>query len=66
MISPVNTLMPLLQSSFKFKTIENNAILKSLEQMKGNKAAGLDNIPCRLLKIAAPEIVSSLSYIICQ
>ena len=48
---------------FQFKHIEINYILKRLEQLKNNKAVGIDNIPGRLLKMASEQIAPSLIYI---
>ena len=49
--------------SFVFEKIQLMSIVNQLKQLKLNKAAGVDNILCRLLRAAADTIAPSLTYI---
>ena len=49
--------------NFSFETIPATAVEKLLSELKTSKATGLDNIPARLLKTAAPVICDSVAYI---
>ena len=49
--------------TFHFNPVEIESVTKQLKQLKTNKAAGLDNMPGRLLKVSAPIIAPSLTYI---
>ena len=53
---------PSYNCAFEFKRFEINSILKRLEQLKNNKAVGIDNTPVRLLKTASEQIAPSLTY----
>lgn len=48
---------------FEFKHIEISSICKQLKGLQTKKATGLDNIPNRLLKLAAESIAPSLTFI---
>ena len=52
-----------IQNEFKFSTISNNLLGKHIKEMKPSKAAGLDNIPARLLQDSSDVIVSFLANI---
>ena len=45
------------------KTITTDFVLQQLKHMPSTKATGLDDISINVLKLAAPEIVSSITYI---
>jgi hypothetical protein len=47
---------------FSFPTVTAEFVQKQLSGISAHKAVGLDAIPGRLLKIAAPEISSSLLH----
>ena len=49
--------------TFHFNPVEIESVAEQLKQLKTNKAVGLDNMPGRLLKVSAPIIVPSLTYI---
>jgi len=51
-------------SIFKFKSITPAALLKHLKTLETNKGAGPDNIPPRLIKDCAEEILHPLCYLI--
>ena len=55
-LTPVN-------SSFQLRQVSLSEVLKLLKNLATNKATGLDKIPCRLVKLAAPVIAESLCYI---
>jgi hypothetical protein len=58
---PINqSLVSSENRSFHFNPLEVESIAKQLKQLQTNKAAGLDNIPGRLLKLSAPIIAPSL------
>ena len=48
-------------SSFNLKKVEASSVLKSLTRVKINKAAGIDKISNKILKIAAPVIYKNLT-----
>ena len=48
---------------FKFSAITSEDVFKLLSGLKTTKATGLDNIPARLLKTAAPAISGSLAHL---
>ena len=50
-------------NNFCFETISSGDVFKLLNGLKTNKATGLDNIPARILKLAAPSISDSLAYL---
>jgi len=49
---------------FKFSTVSNETVLKLLCGLSTSKATGLDKISSKVLKIAAPTISPSITYII--
>jgi len=51
---------------FHFRKISVKEVFELLEKIPADKAAGLDNIPGRLLKESAPVIASSLCHIFNQ
>ena len=51
------------ETTFSIKLPNINAVYRKLKTLKLGKAAGLDQIPCKLLKIAAEIVVPSLTQI---
>ncbi len=51
------------QTIFSMRSPTVNAVFKKLQAINERKAAGLDKIPCKLLKIAAEVIAPSLTQI---
>ena len=49
------------QSSFQLRLVTPIEVLGLLKNLSANKATGLDKIPCRLVKMAAPFVNDSLS-----
>jgi hypothetical protein len=49
-----------------FKPVTTNHVCFLLSQLAGNKATGLDKISSKVVKIAAPVISDSLTYIFNQ
>ena len=67
LVSPLDYLksfLPEVSNTFVFTSIDENCVLKILRNIPNGKATGLDNIQVRLLKITAPAIASSLTYVI--
>ncbi|RUA05525.1 MAG: hypothetical protein DSY43_04445 [Gammaproteobacteria bacterium] len=64
-IDPLSYLQP-INKTFSFKTVDDQVILKLLKTIDGKKATGLDNIPCKLLKIAADIVAPSLTRVFNQ
>ena len=60
---PFQEYLPQVCSTFELKPIDLDALLKILSTLPTNKSTGLDNIPCKLLKEAAPYIATSLKAI---
>ena len=50
--------------TFKFKLATTDDVYKELRKLKPKKAAGMDNIPSKLVKDCASEISNPLTYII--
>ena len=50
-------------SFFSFKSCSSNEVLKLLEKLKTKKSTGLDNLPSRMLKIAAGVLAPSLAFL---
>lgn len=50
--------------NFTFTPITKKFVLNELKRLNANKATGIDGIPARLLKTAAPRICESLSEIL--
>ena len=48
---------------FSFDEIQIESVANQLKNLKAKKGAGLDNIPCRLLRLSADLIAPSLTYI---
>ena len=61
----INALQTLPQTAheFKFTEIEECFVLKELLKLDVSKAAGIDDLPPKLLKIAAPHIVRVLTVL---
>ena len=57
-------LTPKVNHDFVLEEVSSSFVRKELLQMKSPKATGLDGIPARLLKDAAPEVSESITYII--
>ena len=49
------------EETFKIHDVDSDKVLKLLKNLKTTKACGLDNIPNRLLKVAAPFIYLHLA-----
>ena len=49
---------------FKFTEVKEGEILKILKNLKATKAAGIDNVPPRMIKDAAEELCKPLCYLI--
>jgi hypothetical protein len=49
---------------FELITVTNDYVLNQLTKLSNNKATGLDNIPSRLLKVAAPIITPIVTFLI--
>jgi hypothetical protein len=52
------------QSSFKFKTVDTGIVMKKLRKLDVKKATGWDGISTKLVKLAAPKLVTSLTRMI--
>ncbi|XP_071963444.1 uncharacterized protein [Antedon mediterranea] len=52
-----------LVDKFKFDYLTSDYIFDEICKFSSNKATGIDNINCKLLKLAAPIICDSLCYI---
>ena len=50
-------------SSFTFQTVSHSKVFKLLEALVTSKATGVDEIPARILKLAAPVIINSITKI---
>ena len=48
----------------KFRSVSKTFVLRQLRSLKVKKATGLDRIPARLLKDAAPIILESVTYLV--
>ena len=57
-------LAPKANHDYVLEEVSSSFVRKELLQMKSMKATGLDGIPARLLKDAAPEVSESITYII--
>ena len=51
------------ETTFSIKSPNINAVYRKLKILNVGKAAGLDQIPCKLLKIAAEVVTPSLTQI---
>ena len=49
---------------FDFNVVDEEYVFKELMSLSDDKATGVDDISCKLLKLCAEEIVSPLTYII--
>ncbi|KAI8497346.1 hypothetical protein Bbelb_246520 [Branchiostoma belcheri] len=49
--------------TFSFESVDETTVLNELQRLKTRKATGMDKIPSRLLKDAAPVIVKPLTHI---
>ena len=54
------------EMSFSFTPVQDSYIRRIISSIKTNKASGADEITPRLLKLAEPEILSSLTKFINQ
>ena len=61
-IDPISYLNP-VNSSFSLEQLNVETVIESLKAVNSNKATGPDNIPGRVLKIAAEFLSSSLTAI---
>ena len=61
-INPISYLYP-VNSSFSFAQINVETVIETLKAANSNKATGPDNIPVRVLKIAAEILSPSLTAI---
>ena len=55
-----------LTATFSFKSCSSNEVRKLLEKLETNKSTGLDNLPFRMLKIAAGVLAPSLAFLFNQ
>ena len=53
-------------STFSFKSCSSNEVRKLLEKLETTKSTGLDNLPSRMLKIAAGVLAPSLAFLFNQ
>ena len=51
------------QSTFDFEYLSEDEVLKTLRRIKNKKYVGLDGISMHILKISAPVIVLTLTYL---
>lgn len=65
-IDPGNYLKVHNSPNFEFKEVSNTEVLKLLLQLSISKATGLDGLSTRIIKIAAPIIVTNLTIIFNQ
>jgi hypothetical protein len=49
-----------------FKPTNVNNVYQLLSTLSSNKATGIDKLSCKIIKIAAPAIADSLTYIFNQ
>ena len=49
---------------FKFKKVTESEVLEILKNLKSTKAAGIDNVPPRMIKDATEELCKPLSYLV--
>ena len=65
-IDPLYYVKPRSDRVFSFERINVQEIVNLVKGIDGGKATGLDNIPCKLLKIAAEAVAPSLTCIFNQ
>ena len=53
-------------ATFSFKSCSSNEVRKLLEELETKKSTGLDNLPPRMLKIAAGVLAPSLAFLFNQ
>ena len=53
-------------ATFSFKSCSSNEVRKLLEKLETKKSTGLDNLPSRMLKIAAGVLAPSLAFLFNQ
>ena len=53
-------------STFSFKSCSSNEVRELLEKLETKKSTGLDNLPSRMLKIAAGVLAPSLTFLFNQ
>ena len=53
-------------STFSFKSCSSNEVRELLEKLETKKSTGLDNLPSRMLKIAAGALARSLAFLFNQ
>ena len=61
-IEPESYLIP-TDNAFCLQSVSVNKVCKLLKNLDSKKATGLDNIPCKLLKLAADIVSPSLTHI---
>ena len=61
-IDPLHCVKP-ADRVFSFERINVQEVVNLVKGIDGGKATGLDNIPCKLLKIAADVVAPSLTCI---
>ena len=54
------------KATFSFKSCSSNEVRELLEKLDTNKSTGLDNLPSRMLKIAAGVLAPSLAFLFNQ
>ena len=53
-----------IESTWDLQRVEQKTVQRILHSLKVNRAAGLDNIPARLLKDAEMELAPSITYLV--
>lgn len=57
-------LTPRTDQDFILKEVNTDFVRQELQKFKSSKATGIDQIPARLLKDAAPEIAKPIAYLV--
>lgn len=63
-IDHLQSYIPQVSSSFSFRCVSTDEVLKLLKSLPEDKATGLDDLPAKLLKMTADTIAPSLTKII--
>ncbi len=50
-----------IQASFKFSNVDTNTVMKKLRKLNLKKATGYDGLSIKLIKFAAPKLLTSLT-----
>ena len=54
----------IVKSKFKLSIVRTETVKKALQRLSNDKATGIDGIPIKLLKLAIPFILDSLTHIV--